>query len=382
MKIAHVTNYYPQPLEKLYRDTPGLADQPYEVQIESVLSLKFGWSDAWKCAIEPLGHRVLEVVANAAQAQSRWWCENVSENHPSESNQVVFEQLSRFRPDIVLLDDCANFPSLFCEALRNAVPNVGRLVGWCGAPFTDIQGFQCYNAILSNIPSLVGQFRKCGFESFLIPHAFDRRAIAFGEGVEREKSLTFCGSLQPTRQSHLRRIDLLARVSREAEIEVYADVPSIPSTTPRWTDRFFPNKSLQAYSKAKQLQPKDALFGSHMYKLLAASKVTLNVHIDISGGEASNMRLFEATGMGSCLLTDGRTGMDTFFRDDEVVLFESRHELLERLRWLRDNPRQAEEIGRRGQSRTLNTHTFEHRAPLLLESFEQVLAKTKLHDRS
>ena len=41
-----------------------------------------------------------------------------------------------------------------------------------------------------------------------------------------------------------------------------------------------------------------------MYQLIFDSKVVLNNHIDISQDQMANIRLFESTGLGSCLLTD------------------------------------------------------------------------------
>ena len=59
------------------------------------------------------------------------------------------------------------------------------------------------------------------------------------------------------------------------------------------------------------------LFGLDMFQGLRDSQVTLNTHIDISPRSASNMRLFEATGAGSCLLTDRKENLDwTLFEED------------------------------------------------------------------
>ena len=41
-----------------------------------------------------------------------------------------------------------------------------------------------------------------------------------------------------------------------------------------------------------------------MYQALRRSLITLNSHIDMVGREAGNARLFEATGVGTFLLTD------------------------------------------------------------------------------
>jgi len=60
------------------------------------------------------------------------------------------------------------------------------------------------------------------------------------------------------------------------------------------------------------------VFGSHRsgagdVPVLKGSKVVLNIHADSSPRFASNMRLFETTGMGACLLTDGRKNLTELF---------------------------------------------------------------------
>lgn len=45
-------------------------------------------------------------------------------------------------------------------------------------------------------------------------------------------------------------------------------------------------------------------FGLEMYNLLKNSLITFNLHTDFTYGSVGNIRMFEATGMGACLLTD------------------------------------------------------------------------------
>ena len=61
-----------------------------------------------------------------------------------------------------------------------------------------------------------------------------------------------------------------------------------------------------------------------MYQVLRRSRITLNSHIDMAGNEAGNMRLFEATGAGTFLLTDFKDNLDTLFAPDcEVAAWRS-----------------------------------------------------------
>lgn len=101
-----------------------------------------------------------------------------------------------------------------------------------------------------------------------------------------------------------------------------------------------------------------AVFGTQMFKLLRRSKVTFNIHTDARDGDVGNMRLFEATGVGACLLTDSGANMgDLFEADSEVVTYSSPDEAVEKARFLLANETVRKQIASAGQRRTLKDHT-------------------------
>ena len=103
-----------------------------------------------------------------------------------------------------------------------------------------------------------------------------------------------------------------------------------------------------------------------MFRRLRDSRVALNTHIDISPVNASNMRLFEATGVGTCLLTDWKANLRELFEPDaEVVAYRDAEECVEKVRYLLDHEAERRRIAAAGQRRTLRDHTFASRAALI-----------------
>jgi spore maturation protein CgeB len=99
-----------------------------------------------------------------------------------------------------------------------------------------------------------------------------------------------------------------------------------------------------------------------MYELLKFAHITFNIHTDAVHNEVANMRMFETTGVGGCLLTDtGANLTDLFEADTEVVTYKSVDECVEKVSYLRDNKKVRDEIARAGQKRTLEQHTTYHR---------------------
>ena len=80
------------------------------------------------------------------------------------------------------------------------------------------------------------------------------------------------------------------------------------------------------------------------------------------------MRMFEATGVGTCLLTDAGTNINELFEvGKEVVVYSSVDEAGEKVRYLLDNEKERKDIARAGHQRTLKEHTFSNRCQLIDE---------------
>jgi spore maturation protein CgeB len=105
------------------------------------------------------------------------------------------------------------------------------------------------------------------------------------------------------------------------------------------------------------------LFGLEMFQQLHDSRVALNTHIDISPANASNMRLFEAPGVGACMLTDWKANLSELFElDSEVITYRDADECVEKVEYLLTHESERRNIAAAGQRRTLRDHTFDHRA--------------------
>ncbi|MEO8399863.1 MAG: glycosyltransferase, partial [Ignavibacteriaceae bacterium] len=109
------------------------------------------------------------------------------------------------------------------------------------------------------------------------------------------------------------------------------------------------------------------VYGTDMYKTIAKSKVVLNVHANSSPRFASNMRLFETTGVGTCLLTDWKENLPSLFNEaEEIVSYKNDEECIEKTEWLLKNKNEYLNVGKRGQKRTLEDHTYDSRVENLL----------------
>ena len=116
------------------------------------------------------------------------------------------------------------------------------------------------------------------------------------------------------------------------------------------------------------------VWGLDMYRVLARSRITLNRHINVAENNANNMRLYEATGVGTLLLTDRKDNLHELFDiGREVVAYSTKEEVVELVRYYLDHPEEAAKIAKAGQARTLREHTYLQRMQELVPILKRYL---------
>ena len=119
---------------------------------------------------------------------------------------------------------------------------------------------------------------------------------------------------------------------------------------------------------------KPSLYGLEYYEALQSCLIALNMHSHLIKNGAGNVRMFESTGVGACLLTDRRDGnKDIFEEDKEIVAYSSYDEMIDKIKWLLDSPDKAKEIAKAGQKRTLENYTYRNKAIMLNEYIQELL---------
>jgi spore maturation protein CgeB len=88
------------------------------------------------------------------------------------------------------------------------------------------------------------------------------------------------------------------------------------------------------------------------------------------------MRLFEATGVGTFLLTDFKDNLHALFQpDSEVAVWRSVDDCLTAINRHLGDDHCRDEIARAGQTRTFAQHTYRHRAIEILSLVDKMRAR-------
>ena len=111
-----------------------------------------------------------------------------------------------------------------------------------------------------------------------------------------------------------------------------------------------------------------------MYSVLASSGITFHRGHDVEGTCSSALRIYEATGVGSMLLTDSKQDLDDLFVEGkEYVAYDTVEDAVDKALYYLRNEEERAEIASAGQRRTLADHTLDRRAEQFAEAFENRL---------
>ena len=373
MKIAILDTYYPRFITEHYRQRPSLPDQNYVNQRESLLGCVFGTADFYSTNLRQLGHEAHDLIVNCAPLQTAWARENcVPLSHVALELpqrllrapligpwlgslpglvEIAQEQVKAMRPDVLYCQDLWFLPPKKLAELR---PYVKLIVGQIASPLPPETYLKGYDLILTSFPHFVPRLRAMGVASEYFRIGFDTRVLELLGTVEKDIDASFVGGIS---RHHGKALPMLEYLARSTPIEFFG----------------YGASSLGRRSPIVARHHGE-VWGLDMYRALARSRVTLNRHINVAENYSNNMRLYEATGVGTLLITDSKDNLGELFEiGKEVVAYSSPEEAAEMIRYYTAHPEEARVIARAGQERTLKDHTYKKRMcellPLLARYF-------------
>lgn len=381
MRIFIINTDYPAFLRRLYAEHPGMDEADYSGQMKIRNESLFGVFDAYSTAFRGAGHEAVEVHANNGVLQTAWMKEKGLRpvaTAPLRGNSILkriigrfvprslaktvidssytlrpatpiqgwsladmlVEQVKHYRPDVILNQSVSEVGS---DLLMRMKPFSGMIVGQIASPLPENETYTAYDAMISSLPNFVSYYNSRGIRAHLNRLGFDPRVLKKLGPQHRSIDVSFVGSISP---AHSERTRLLEHLSRSTDIAIWGSgAEQLDSASP-----------ILARHRGEA-------WGRDMFAILGSSKITVNNHISIAGEFANNMRLFEATGMGTLLITDRKSNIaEIFVPGEEVVCYESPEECVELIRYYLGNERERDRISRAGQRRTLREHNYEIRA--------------------
>jgi spore maturation protein CgeB len=374
-----------------YGRQPELRNASYAAQMAARNATLFGVADFYSRNFGALGHPAADIHVNNPWMQSAWASERGMKIEPpasataggrrappawlrratapfkpmlrplarkvglspkldTQSTKILLAQVEDFRPDLIFNQDVFHVDT----ALMRRIKAIGKpiLIGQVGIDPPLGEDLTVYDLMLSLLPRVVQSLRARSVRAEVRHLAFEPAILdALPANPSPNVEVSFVGQVSV---DHRQRITLLEAVARRFDLKFWGLLPdTLPASSP--LHRCFQGE----------------LWGTEMYQALRRSRITLNSHIDLTGREAGNMRLFEATGAGAFLLTDFKDNLHTLFAPErEVAVWRSVDDCIAAIeRYLVDDKARGE-IARAGQARTMAQHTYRHRVAEILALVE------------
>ena len=394
-KFLRIASLYNEYLNHYYKENIQVADFDYEYQFEHIMRDGFGVSDYLENSLKGLGYETHTIIENASYLQNKW---SKEQGIKKIGVDLVNEQIKTIKPDVIYIQNTYKFNGDWVRDIKQIAPSVKLVFGSCCAPVNNkhISFLMSFDFIITCTPCFLQQFRDMGLRSFLIYHAFEPSVLKSIEDLGNKKiyDVFFAGSLLDRNEMHVDRNKLIYELLKgNINLSIFSNLErdrvktflkqtlfyssrglnmlglnnivktnSYLKHAESWTSKpIFPNYSPQLINLAKK-----PIFGIDMLREMQKSKIGLNSHIDCSGRCAGNMRMFEVTGVGSCLLTDYKDNIKELFEPDkEIITYKSVDEAEEKIKWLLDNQDKLQEISLAGQEKTIKFHNYSNRAKQL-----------------
>ncbi|WP_271614783.1 CgeB family protein [Bradyrhizobium sp. CCBAU 51627] len=391
MRVLILNADYPRFLTWLYRQRPGLENESYAAQMAARNASLFGVADFYSRNFAGLGHAAMDIHVNNAWMRAAWarehglalsappppgtppardavpgWVQRavaplkpmlrplarkvgLSPRLDTEAEQILLAQIEDFKPDLVLNQDLFHIDT----RLARRIKQIGRpiLIGQTGISPPRGEDWSVYDLMISQMRSVVEFFRGHGARAELVHLAFEPAILdVLPPPPPQQFDVTFVGAVSA---DHQRRVAQLEAVARRYDLKLFGSgLHTLPASSP--------------LHRCHQGE----VWGAAMYQALRASRITLNSHIDMAGSDAGNARLFEATGVGTFLLTDFKDNLHTLFAPQrEVAAWRDPKDCLAMIdHYLADEATRVA-IAQAGQTKTFAAHTFRRRVEQILGCF-------------
>lgn len=266
------------------------------------------------------------------------------------SNEYLVKAARQFRPDLILV---ITIQSVLPDTVRRIKSETGaKVIGWFMDAISNFErGYFMladYDALFFVDPYIVDVFRlKAGADRVhFLPICCDptlhkRVALSSGEQEYYGCDLTIAGNLYSYRA-------ILLEQFQDYDLKIWGH-------RHRWLHHPLNGKHTGR-----------PVYGVEKSKAMRAAKIILNTnhYANIRG---VNKRTFEVAGAGAFQLTDAPGLADVFKPGVEIVTFETKKDLKEKVDYYLARPEDRAEIGERAYRRAHADHTFSHRWQKILQ---------------
>lgn len=376
LRIFKAFPAYETYINAFYAENNGMATLSFNEQLNALAQDCFPWILTWSKFNTNSNVHIFETVHNAYYLQDAWMKEHSflsTYDNQNWQKTIILRQIKDCSPDVVIIYP----PELFDESFIAEIKSLNRNIligGYDGMNRQNVQKYNGYDFVITCSSYISRYYESHNILTYPLEFAFDTSVSNRLKESERSFSVGFSGSITP--HLHQNRFELLSYMVKRTPIVISSEytIGNIPSfnikhtlkAIGRWDKSYF--DAFLIY--LRNIGPK---YGIAMYQFLKDSKICLNAH----GSEinfAANVRLYEATGVGSCLLTDWKENIGEIFEPGkEIVTYSSKEEAVDKIRFLIRHDNERKRIASKGRERTLENYTYTKRIEGVIQFIQSIL---------
>ncbi len=402
-KFLKIASYYPEYLEYFYKKNTNIPKN-YNDHLRLILNDSFSDGNAWSKYLGELGNETHEIIYNDEKLQKKWACLNGIAINKDWKNYILYKQLEKIKPDVVCWGYRIVDENNFIKHIKNLFPTIKVIFAGEGSVIYNYDNYQEYDFVITCVKDYINRFTSKDIDAYFIKHAFHSDILNKIELNRKNILFSFFGSIYSGYLLHNERADYIEWLIKKSPLEVWTSfknptfIDYLKEIAKRMigvnvsilknvgiNDSFLPKKlkynRIERWGIRKKFikfpnnikkKFRESVYGLDMFQKLSDSKISFNIHGDLVKNQAGNMRMYEVTGVGTCLLTDYKKDINNYFEPDyEIVTYKSKEEALEKVIFLLDNPEKREKIALNGQKRTLRDHNLKQK----IEEIDKIILK-------
>lgn len=367
LRIMQADMHYSRYITDYYQKNPHLQHAGSAVQEQALVRDGFSAIHAVVPYINTPNITTSYCIYNNFFSQSAWAKEQglaCVDRNSDWQDTFLRQRIEHFKPDVLYLADPLRHDANFLASLTHR-PRL--ILAWRAAdvPFnTDWTG---YDSILSGLTPMLHLAPTLGAKKgiYFIPGMPTWLAREV-ETIPHDTDVIFVGSLSPTQ--HVQRhaqLDFLAQAAAQHGFSLILHLACNPTLI---------TKNMRPYVRPP-------VFGVDMHRALRRGRIVVDTQgsiglrrpdgsyaMDLAQGETVNMRLFEATGVGSLVLTEHLSGLHKLFvLEKEVVTYQTPHEMVKKILYFLEHEDERKKIADAGKVRCLGEWNMQNCAEAFLK---------------
>lgn len=260
--------------------------------------------------------------------------------------KMALKLIKDVKPDVVWIFFPRHMPPSLIRMIKR---NTKMVVAFLASTEPRKGWLENYDLLLTSHPKFLEKWQKIYQDTTvcLLKPAFQTKFASRIPLKARKHPFIFAGKLSG---DHIRRIKLLEKISRNYEIEIFADADDGTNISENFRNIL--------------RKPK---WGDDYFNLLGESSLILNVHGEIAENLSSNIRMVEAPGAGGLLLTEDSPNLNEYFEKLPIPTFQDERDIQGKIDTILRDLESYQEIATKSQNWIIQNHSFEVRAKEVLK---------------